>query len=172
MQKIQDGATSKGMVNSLILIFSVAACILCSLLFLTTAIATTTALPDYATTGWDWIDSPVLGETYPSCVEVVAIHPDPNTVLKTSYLPEKDSHILKFTITFSKPVLIEEIDTSYSRPLIARDDREGHYLVFITLNAFNFETTLPNGYLRHTDTSKKVLEAAFLLRQDVLSILR
>ena len=158
------------MVSSLIPIFSMAACIVHGLLFLTTAIATTTALSDYATTGWDWVDSPVLGETFPSCVEVVSIHPEPNMVLKTSYLPEKDSHVLKFTITFSKPVLIE--GENNNRPVKTRYDKEGHSLVFITLNAFNFRNTLPNWYLLHTDTSKKVLEAGFLLHKDVLSILR
>ena len=151
--------------------------LLYSLLLLSATVLTTTtaAIPDYAVTGSDWVDSPILGETYPSCVEVTSVHPYPNTILNTSYMPQHNSYIFKFTLKFSKPIFIQNRDTTINGYPYdgARTDTKGHYWITITPNAFQFSRlTLPNWHLLYSGTSRRVLEAAFLVRREVLSILR
>ena len=54
----------------------------------------------------------VLGETFPSCVEILSIHPPPYSVLKRS----RDKAVW-FEITFSKPVFKRKIAEDSKEPI-------------------------------------------------------
>lgn len=85
----------------------------------------------------------VLGETFPSCVEVLSIHPPPYSVLKR--LPDK---AVWFEITFSKPVFKRKI---------AEDGKEP---IFLSPNAARLETKYrtrlyPDLVQRNTTNNRK-----------------
>jgi len=121
-----------------------------------------TAVPIQQTSAvWGNIDPKVPGETFPSCVEVVAVSPEPYSLLKPSSM---NSHYVtyEFIIKFSRPVFISWKDSTGG----THPDLRGNFMVFLSPSAYNYgyKRYTPQ-YLRHWKSNRKMIIAKFTLRR-------
>ena len=105
-------------------------------------------------------DPTIPGETFPSCVEVVAVWPEPYSLLKPSSM---DSQYVtyEFQIKFSRPVFISRRDSTGG----THPNPHGNFMVFLSPSAYQYYGRYNPQHLGYWQSSRKMIIAKFTLRR-------
>ena len=114
-----------------------------------------------ATPTQQYADDPeILGETFPSCVEVIEVWPEPYSLLKPSAIDSQFVHY-EFRLKFSRPIFISRKDSTVEK---RHPDPHGNFMVFLSPSSYKFVPHKPH-HVGYWQSSRRVIIAKFRLQR-------